>query len=70
MLSKKLKQIVFQTIKSLPKNLRIAITLQKLNSLSYKKIAAIINCPVSTVRSRIFQAKKAINNKVQPLIKR
>ena len=66
MLSEELRQIVFRTIESL----RMAITLRELDGLSYEEIAAIMDCPVGTVRSRIFRAREAIDNKVQPLIRR
>lgn len=70
MLSEELRQIVFKTIESLPEDLRMAITLRELDGLSYEEIAAIMDCPVGTVRSRIFRAREAIDNKVQPLIQR
>ncbi|MGK2959923.1 MAG: RNA polymerase sigma factor RpoE [Candidatus Malihini olakiniferum] len=70
MLSEELKSIVFRTIEALPENLRIAITLRELDGLSYEEIAAIMDCPVGTVRSRIFRAREVIDNKVQPLIQR
>ena len=65
-----LRQIVFRTIESLPEDLRMAITLRELDGLSYEETAAIMDCPVGTVRSRIFRAREAIDNKVQPLIQR
>src|SRR5476649_2763963 len=70
MLSEELRQIVFRTIEALPEDLRMAITLRELDGLSYEEIAAIMDCPVGTVRSRIFRAREAIDNKVQPLIQR
>nr|AAM50055.1 alternative ECF sigma factor [Yersinia enterocolitica] len=70
MLSEELRQIVFKTIESLPEDLRMAITLRELDGLSYEEIAVIMDCPVGTVRSRIFRAREAIDNKVQPLIQR
>lgn len=69
MLSKELKKVVFRTIESLPEDLRLAITLRELDGLSYEEIALIMDCPVGTVRSRIFRAREAIDNKVQPLIR-
>ncbi|MCW2255383.1 RNA polymerase sigma-70 factor (ECF subfamily) [Providencia alcalifaciens] len=68
MLSEELKKVVFRTIESLPEDLRMAITLRELDGLSYEEIAEIMDCPVGTVRSRIFRAREAIDNKVQPLI--
>ncbi len=68
MLSEELRQIVFRTIESLPEDLRMA--LRELDGMSYEEIAAIMDCPVGTVRSRIFRAREAIDNKVQPLIRR
>ena len=68
MLSDELKKVVFRTIESLPEDLRMAITLRELDGLSYEEIAEIMDCPVGTVRSRIFRAREAIDNKVQLLI--
>lgn len=68
MLSEELRRVVFQTIESLPEDLRVAIALRELDGLSYEEIAVIMDCPVGTVRSRIFRAREAIDNKVQPLI--
>jgi len=59
-----------RTIEALPEDLRMAITLRELDGLSYEEIAVIMDCPVGTVRSRIFRAREAIDNKVQPLIQR
>lgn len=70
MLSDELKRIVFQTMESLPEDLRMAISLRELDGLSYEDIAAIMDCPVGTVRSRIFRAREVIDSKVQPLIQR
>ncbi|QLK87098.1 RNA polymerase sigma factor RpoE [Arsenophonus endosymbiont of Aphis craccivora] len=69
MLSEELRKVVFRTIESLPEDLRLAITLRELDGLSYEEIALIMDCPVGTVRSRIFRAREAIDNKVQPLIR-
>ncbi|WP_063657206.1 RNA polymerase sigma factor RpoE [Candidatus Arsenophonus triatominarum] len=69
MLSEELRKVVFRTIESLPEDLRLAITLRELDGLSYEEIALIMDCPVGTVRSRIFRAREAIDNKLQPLIR-
>ncbi|KAA1178993.1 RNA polymerase sigma factor RpoE [Photorhabdus heterorhabditis] len=68
MLSEELRQVVFRTIESLPEDLRMAITLRELDGLSYEEIAVVMDCPVGTVRSRIFRAREAIDDKIQPLI--
>lgn len=68
MLSDELKRVVFRTIESLPEDLRMAITLRELDGLSYEEIAEVMDCPVGTVRSRIFRAREAIDEKIQPLI--
>lgn len=55
-------------IERLPDDLRTAITLRELDGLSYEEIAERMNCPVGTVRSRIFRAREAINSKLKPLL--
>lgn len=69
-LSQELKQIVFRAIELLPEDLRMAITLRELDGMSYEEIATIMECPVGTVRSRIFRAREAIDTKIQPFIQR
>ncbi|MGP1928578.1 MAG: RNA polymerase sigma factor RpoE [Arsenophonus sp. NC-WZS1-MAG3] len=69
MFSEELRKVVFRTIESLPEELRLAIILRELDVLSYEEIALIMDCPVGTVRSRIFRAREVIDNKVQPLIR-
>lgn len=68
MLSGELKKIIFDTIHSMQEDLKTAITLRELEGLSYEEIADIMNCPVGTVRSRIFRAREIIENKIQPLL--
>ncbi|OEC50960.1 MULTISPECIES: RNA polymerase sigma factor RpoE [unclassified Aeromonas] len=67
-LTDEIKRTVFSAIESLPEDLRTAITLRELEGLSYEEIAEIMDCPVGTVRSRIFRAREAIDKKLQPLI--
>ncbi|MBR0573277.1 MULTISPECIES: RNA polymerase sigma factor RpoE [Pasteurellaceae] len=67
-LSEELKRVVFETIENLPDELKSAITLRELEGLSYEEIAEVMQCPVGTVRSRIFRAREAIDAKIQPLI--
>lgn len=70
LLSEELRQTIFHALERLPEDLRVAITLRELEGLSYEEIAHIMDCPVGTVRSRIFRAREAIDNKIQPLIQR
>ena len=67
-LSNELKRVVFETIENLPEELKMAITLREIEGLSYEEIAEVMNCPVGTVRSRIFRAREAIDAKIQPLM--
>jgi len=55
-------------LKQLPEELRNAITLREIEGLSYEDIATIMNCPIGTVRSRIFRAREAIAEKLRPLL--
>ena len=70
LLTEELRQVVFDVIENLPDDLRIAITLRELEGMSYEQIAEVMECPVGTVRSRIFRAREAIDQRVQPLIER
>ena len=54
-------------IKNLPEDLRTAVTLREFEGLSYEEIAEIMGCPVGTVRSRIFRAREAIDEKIRLL---
>ena len=67
-LSNELKRIVFETIENLPEELKAAITLREIEGLSYEEIAEAMNCPVGTVRSRIFRAREAIDARINPLM--
>lgn len=68
LLRDELEKTVFDAIEQLPEDLRTAITLRELEGLSYEEIAEAMGCPVGTVRSRIFRAREAINNKLKPLL--
>lgn len=63
-----LEKAVFETIEGLPEDLRTAITLREFEGLSYEDIAGIMECPVGTVRSRIFRAREAVDKRIQPLM--
>ena len=64
-----LQDIVLNTIENLPEDLKSAIMLREIEGLSYEEIAAVMECPVVTVRSRIFRARETIDNKIKPLLK-
>jgi|TARA_B100000959_G_scaffold44348_2_gene44788 RNA polymerase sigma-70 factor (ECF subfamily) len=64
-----LQDIVLNTIENLPEDLKSAIMLREIEGLSYEEIAAVMECPVGTVRSRIFRARETIDNKIKPLLK-
>ena len=66
-LGNELKEIVERAIAALPEDLRTAIILRELEGMSYEEIAQTMDCPVGTVRSRIFRARDAIGKKVGPL---
>ncbi|MFT6734053.1 MAG: RNA polymerase sigma-70 factor (ECF subfamily) [Polaribacter sp.] len=63
-----LKKVIFDTIDLLPEDLRTAITLREIEGMSYEEIAESMDCPVGTVRSRIFRARETIDEQVKPLI--
>jgi RNA polymerase sigma-70 factor (ECF subfamily) len=63
-----LEQAVYGAIEDLPEVLRTAITLREFDGLSYEDIATAMSCPVGTVRSRIFRAREAIDQRIRPLL--
>lgn len=67
-LTEEIRQVVEQAMEQLPEDLRTAIVLRELEGLSYEEIAAAMDCPVGTVRSRIFRAREAIDKKLKPLL--
>ena len=68
MMSRQVGETVNQTLAQLPEELRTAITLREIEGLSYEDIASIMNCPIGTVRSRIFRAREAIADQLRPLL--
>ncbi|MCP4283403.1 MAG: RNA polymerase sigma factor RpoE [Gammaproteobacteria bacterium] len=68
MLTEEIAQTIGQAMDDLPEDLRTAISLRELEGLSYEEIANAMDCPVGTVRSRIFRARAAIDNKLKPLL--
>jgi len=63
-----LHDVLQKTIESLPEDLRTAIMLRELEGLTYEEIAQVMECPVGTVRSRIFRAREAIDKNVRPIM--
>jgi RNA polymerase sigma-70 factor (ECF subfamily) len=63
-----LRDVLQKTIESLPDDLRTAIMLRELDGLTYEEIAQVMECPVGTVRSRIFRAREAIDKQLRPIM--
>jgi len=63
-----IKETVFKAIDELPEDLKTAITLRELEGMSYEEIADAMDCPIGTVRSRIFRAREAIDVQLRPLL--
>ena len=67
-LQREIASTIQQALDGLPEDLRTAITLRELEGLSYEEIAQAMDCPIGTVRSRIFRAREAIDVKLKPLL--
>lgn len=67
-LASELEATIYQAMDGLPSDLREAITLREIEGLSYEEIAAVMDCPIGTVRSRIFRARETIDNKLEPML--
>ncbi len=68
LLRDEIKRMVYDTIEQLPVDLRTAIVLREMEGMSYEDIATTMDCPIGTVRSRIFRAREAIDEKLRPLV--
>jgi len=66
--AKEIAAAVNAAMEALPAELRQAVTLREIEGLSYEEIAEVMNCPIGTVRSRIFRAREAISARVKPLL--
>ena len=66
--SRQIAQTVNKAIEDLPEDLRTAIVLREIEGMSYEDIAQSMNCPIGTVRSRIFRAREAIATKLRPMM--
>jgi RNA polymerase sigma-70 factor (ECF subfamily) len=68
LLTEEIRSVVERAMEQLPEDLRTAIVLREIEGLSYEEIAEAMDCPVGTVRSRIFRAREAIDRKLKPLL--
>ena len=68
LLKDEIERTLIEAIDQLPADLRTAITLRELEGMSYEEIAQTMDCPIGTVRSRIFRAREAINKRLEPLL--
>ena len=68
MMGREVATAVNRAVEALPEDLRTAITLREIEGLSYEEIAGVMNCPIGTVRSRIFRAREAIAVELRPLL--
>lgn len=68
LLRAEIEQTINAAISDLPEDLRVAITLREMEGMSYEEIATTMECPIGTVRSRIFRAREAIDNRLRPLL--
>ncbi len=68
LMSKQVVEVVNASLQQLPDDLRTALTLREIEGLSYEEIADVMNCPIGTVRSRIFRAREAIAENLRPLL--
>ena len=68
LLRDEIEQTITAAIEALPDELRTAISLRELEGLSYEEIAQVMDCPIGTVRSRIFRAREAIDERLAPLL--
>jgi RNA polymerase sigma-70 factor (ECF subfamily) len=68
LMSKQVAETVNKAMDSLPEELKTAITLREIEGLSYEEIATMMNCPIGTVRSRIFRARETIAERLRPML--
>ena len=66
--AKEIGAVVNAAIEALPDDLRQAVTLREIEGLTYEEIASVMNCPIGTVRSRIFRAREAISARIRPML--
>ncbi|MEZ5466534.1 MAG: RNA polymerase sigma factor RpoE [Lysobacterales bacterium] len=67
-LREEVERTVIAAVEELPEEIRTALTLREIDGLSYEEIAQIMNCPIGTVRSRIFRGRDAVDRRIRPLV--
>jgi len=65
--TEQLQKVIFDAIENLPEELKVAVTLREFEGMSYEEIAEVMECPVGTVRSRIFRAREAIEKSIEAI---
>ena len=68
LLTAEIRDAILDVVENLPEDLRLAINLREVDSMSYEEIAEVMSCPIGTVRSRIFRAREAIDRRLKPLL--
>lgn len=68
LLASEIKDTIIDAMHELPEDLRVAIILREVDGLTYEEIAEAMDCPIGTVRSRIFRAREAVDAKLKPLL--
>lgn len=68
LMNEQIVKVIKTAIENLPEEMRVAITLREFEGMSYEEIAEAMDCPIGTVRSRIFRAREAIDEKLKPLL--
>lgn len=68
LMTDQLEALVYQALSDLPDDLRTAVTLREFDGLSYEEIAEVMDCPVGTVRSRIFRGREAIDSRIKDMV--
>jgi RNA polymerase sigma-70 factor (ECF subfamily) len=68
LMSKQIGETIDVALAALPEDLRTAVTLREIEGLSYEEISQVMDCPIGTVRSRIFRAREAIAERLRPLL--
>lgn len=63
-----LYEVMMRAIEQLPEELRVALTLRELEGMSYEEIGSVMDCPIGTVRSRIFRAREAVDKELKPML--